>query len=226
MDRADARGTVAAHDIIVIGASAGGVEAISVVVSLLPRNLRAAVLVVLHVSRGRSMMPEILTRAGRLPAVHPDDGDGLQYGRIYVARPDYHLTVERGRVRVVQGPRVNGCRPAIDPLFSSAARAYGARVVGVVLTGSLTDGTAGLAAVKKAGGLAIVQDPDEAFASSMPDSARASVAVDYVLPLHDIGPLLASLTREQPDAPPAAYPEDERAPVQGRESDSPDMKPG
>jgi two-component system chemotaxis response regulator CheB len=197
-----------------------------VVVSLLPRNLRAAVLVVLHVSRGRSMMPEILTRAGHLPAVHPDDGDGLQYGRIYVARPDCHLTVERGRIRVVRGPRVNGCRPAIDPLFESAARAYGARVVGVVLTGSLTDGTAGLAAVKNAGGLAIVQDPDEAFASSMPHSARAGVAVDYVLPLRSIGPLLASLTREERRAPPAAFTESAEAPGQGRASDSPDMKPG
>jgi len=214
------------HDIIVIGASAGGVEAISVVVSLLPRNLRAAVLVVLHVSRGRSMMPEILTRAGHLPAVHPDDGDVLRYGRIYVAKPDHHLTVERGRLRVVQGPTENGCRPAIDPLFRSAARAYGPRVVGVVLTGSLTDGTAGLAAVKKAGGLAIVQDPDEAFASSMPQSARACVAVDYVLPLRDIGPLVVSLTREGKGAPPAACAGDARSPGQGRESDPPDMKPG
>lgn len=107
---------------------------------------------------------------------------------------------------------MNGCRPAIDPLFRSAARAYGPRVVGVVLTGSLTDGTAGLAAVKKAGGLAIVQDPDEAFASSMPHSARACVAVDYVLPLHDIGPLLASLTSEERRASPAACAESAEAP--------------
>jgi two-component system chemotaxis response regulator CheB len=188
---------VATHDIIVIGASAGGVEAISTVVAQLPRDLRAVVLVVLHVSRGRSVLPEILTRAGRLPAVHPNDGDRLEYGRIYVAPPDHHLTVESGKARVVHGPTENGCRPAIDPLFRSTARAYGPRVIGVVLTGALDDGTAGLAAVKEAGGLAIVQDPEEAFASSMPRSAAAFVAVDHVLPLSEIGVLIAGLTGEQ-----------------------------
>jgi two-component system chemotaxis response regulator CheB len=188
---------VPTHDIIVIGASAGGVEAISIVVSQFPHDLRAAVLVVLHVSRGRSVLPEILTRAGRLQAAHPADGDPLEYGRIYVARPDHHLTVEAGKVRVVHGPTENGCRPAVDPLFRSAARVYGPRVVGVVLTGALDDGTAGLAAVKEAGGLAIVQDPAEAFASSMPRSARSFVAVDYVLPVGEIGALLTGLTREQ-----------------------------
>jgi two-component system chemotaxis response regulator CheB len=194
---------LATHDIIVIGASAGGVEAISTVVARLPRDLRAAVLIVLHVSRGRSVLPEILTRAGQLPAIHPDDGDPLEYGRIYVAPPDHHLTVEPGKVRVMHGPTENGCRPAVDPLFRSAARVYGPRVIGVVLTGALDDGTAGLAAVKEAGGLAIVQDPDEAFASSMPRSARAFVQVDHVLPAGEIGVLLAGLTREQTGPSPA-----------------------
>jgi two-component system, chemotaxis family, protein-glutamate methylesterase/glutaminase len=188
--------TLATHDIIVIGASAGGVEAISAVVAGLPRDLRAAILVVLHLSRGRSVLPEILTRAGRLPALHPDDGDPLEYGRIYVARPDHHMTVEDRKIRIVHGPTENGSRPAVDPLFRSAARAYGPRVIGVVLTGALDDGTAGLAAVKEAGGIAIVQDPEEAFASSMPRSARAFVQVDHVLPLREIAALLASLTRE------------------------------
>lgn len=188
---------MATHDIIVIGASAGGVEALSLVVARLPRDIRAAVMVVLHVSRGRSVLPEILTRAGRLPATHPGDGDALEYGKIYVAPPDHHLIIEPGRVRVVHGPTENGCRPAIDPLFRSAARVYGPRVVGVVLTGALDDGTAGLAAVKEAGGLAIVQDPDEAFAPSMPRSARALVDVDHVLPLAEIGVLLGGLTREE-----------------------------
>jgi two-component system chemotaxis response regulator CheB len=188
---------VATHDIIVIGASAGGVEALSVLAAQLPRDLRAAVLVVLHVSRGRSVLPEILTRAGRLPADHPDDGDPLEYGRIYVASPDHHLTIEPGKVRVVHGPMENGCRPAIDPLFRSAARVYGPRVVGVVLTGALDDGTAGLAAVKEAGGLAIVQDPDEAFAPSMPRSARTFVSIDHVLPVAEIGHMVTSLTREE-----------------------------
>lgn len=191
------------HDIIVIGASAGGVEAISAVVAQLPRDLRAVVLVVLHVSRGRSVLPEILTRAGRLPAIHPNDGDRLEYGRIYVAPPDHHLTVESGKARVVHGPTENGCRPAIDPLFRSAARVYGPRVIGIVLTGALDDGTAGLAAIKEAGGLAVIQDPDEAFASSMPRSAAAFVAVDHVVPVGEIGLLIAGLTREEAGLHPA-----------------------
>ncbi len=188
---------MATHDIVVIGASAGGVEAISLVVSALPRDLHAAVLVVLHLARGRSMLPEILTRAGRLRAVQPEDGDALEYSKIYVARPDHHLIVEPGRVRVVHGPTENGCRPAVDPLFRSAARVYGSRVIGIVLTGALDDGTAGLAAVKEAGGIAIVQEPEEAFAPSMPRSARALVAVDYVLPVREMGLLISQLTREQ-----------------------------
>lgn len=187
---------MATHAIVVIGASAGGVEAISTLVADLPRELRAAVFVVLHVSRGRSALPEILTRAGRLPARHPRDADPIQYGHIYIAPPDHHLIVEGTVVRIVHGPTENGVRPAVDPLFRSAARSFGPRVVGVVLTGSLDDGTAGLAAVKEAGGLAIVQDPDEAFAPSMPRSASAFVPVDHVLPLREIAPLLASLTLE------------------------------
>jgi len=184
------------HDIIVIGASAGGVEAITSVLAGLPRDLRAAVLVVLHISRGRSVMPEIISRAARLPASHPKDGDELHYGHIYVAPPDQHLTVDGTKMRVQHGPSENGVRPAVDPLFRSAARTFGPRVVGVVLTGALDDGTAGLAAVKEAGGVAIVQDPDEAFAPSMPRSAMNLVAVDHVLPLREIPILLTTLTME------------------------------
>jgi two-component system, chemotaxis family, protein-glutamate methylesterase/glutaminase len=193
---------VATHDIVVIGASAGGVEAISTLVSDLPRDLRAAILVVLHLAKGRSMLPDILTRVGRLPAVHPEDGDPLEYSHIYVARPDHHLVLEPGRIRVVHGPTENGCRPAIDPLFRSAARAYGPRVVGIVLTGGLDDGTAGLAAVKEAGGIAIVQDPDEAFAPSMPRSAKAFVRVDHVLPVREMSVLISQLTREHTEPQP------------------------
>jgi two-component system chemotaxis response regulator CheB len=194
-----AQANVAAHDIIVIGASAGGVEAISAVVGDLPSNLPAAVFVVLHVSRGRSVLPEILTRVGPLPAIHPDDGAAIEHGRIYVARPDHHLTVEQGRVRVLHGPTENGSRPAIDPLFRSAARSYGPRVVGVVLTGALDDGTAGLAAVKEAGGITVVQDPAEAFAPSMPRSAAAFVQIDHKLKVREIGALVASLARKGAD---------------------------
>ena len=194
---------MATHDIVVIGASAGGVEAISTLVAQLPRDLRAAVLVVLHVAKGRSMLPEILTRAGKLPVAHPDDGDRLEHGRIYVARPDFHLVVEARHIRVVHGPTENGCRPAVDPLFRSAARVFGPRVIGVVLTGALDDGTAGLAAVKEAGGVAIVQDPDEAFAPSMPRSARAFVKVDHVLPVREMGAMISRLTREPTESQPS-----------------------
>lgn len=193
---------VATHDIVVIGASAGGVEAISTIVADLPRDLRAAVFVVLHLAKGRSMLPEILTRAGHLPAIHPNDQDRLEYGHIYVARPDHHLVLGPDTVRVVHGPTENGCRPAIDPLFRSAARVYGPRVIGIVLTGGLDDGTAGLAAVKEAGGIAIVQDPEEAFAPSMPRSAQALVDVDHVLPLREMGVMISDLTRKEIEPPP------------------------
>lgn len=188
---------MANHDIVVIGASAGGVEAISSVVAELPRDLRAAILIVLHLSRGRSVFPEILNRVGPLPAIHPGDGTSLQYGRIYVAPPDHHMVIEGDAVRIVHGPTENGVRPAVDPLFRSAARTYGSRVVAVVLTGSLDDGTAGLAAVKEAGGITVVQDPEEAFAPSMPRSAMQAVQIDHVLPLREIPLLIAALTREE-----------------------------
>jgi two-component system chemotaxis response regulator CheB len=187
------------HDVIVIGASAGGVEGISRVVSDLPRDLPASVLVVLHISRGRSFLPEILTRAARLRAAHPEDGESLEYGRIYVAPPDHHMILESGQVRIAHSASENGVRPAVDPLFRSAARVYGGRVVGVILTGTLDDGTAGIAAVHEAGGITIAQDPDEAFAPGMPRSAIATGHVDHVLPLRDISLLLGALVEE--DAP-------------------------
>jgi two-component system chemotaxis response regulator CheB len=190
---------LAKHDVIGIGASAGGVEAISRVVSDLPRDLQASVMVVLHISRGRSYLPEILARAGRLPASHPQDGEALQYGRIYVAPPDHHLLVESGQLRVAHSPSENGVRPAVDPLFRSAARVYGPRVIGVILTGTLDDGTAGIAAVREGGGVTIAQDPDEAFAPGMPRSAIASGRVDHVVTLRDIGALIGALVQE--DAP-------------------------
>jgi two-component system chemotaxis response regulator CheB len=188
---------VPTHDIIVVGASAGGVEALKALVEGLPANLPAAVFVVLHIpAQYPSMLPEILSRAGRLAATHAADGAPIRHGQIYVAPPDQHLLVERGHMHVVRGPRENRHRPAVDPLFRTAALAYGPRVVGVILTGALDDGTAGLLAIKQRGGLAVVQDPVEAFYAGMPRSALEHVAVDYCMPLAEIAPLLVRLIGE------------------------------
>ena len=188
---------VAGRDIIVIGASAGGVGALCEVIEYLPPDFPAAVFVVLHLApHGRSALPSILGRSGCLPASHPSPGEPIEPGRIYVAPPDHHLAIDGDRIILSRNASENGHRPAIDVLFRTAARAFGPRVVGVVLTGNLDDGTAGLSAIKRCGGAAVVQDPDEADYSSMPESAIANVNVDHVLPLGDIGPLLDRLARE------------------------------
>jgi two-component system chemotaxis response regulator CheB len=185
------------HDIILIGASAGGVQALSRVIGGLPGDLPAAVFVVLHISPyGRSAMPAILSRVGILPATHAGDGESIKAGHIYVASADHHLMVEPGRVRLSRAPTENGQRPSVDVLFRSAAQAYGPRCIGVVLTGNLDDGTVGLAVVKKYGGIAVVQDPDEADYPSMPRSALHNVEVDHVSLLAGIPPLLVKLARE------------------------------
>jgi two-component system chemotaxis response regulator CheB len=185
---------MAGHDVIVIGASAGGVEALIKVARALPKDLPASVFVVLHLpSDGTSALPAILDRAGPLAASHPEDGELIVPSRIYVAPPDYHLAVEPGRVRVTHGPRENRHRPAIDRLFRSAAYAYGPRVVGVVLSGTLDDGVGGLRVIKQHRGIAIVQDPADALYNGMPISALKYVDVDYCLPAARIGSGLADL---------------------------------
>lgn len=177
----------AAKDLVVIGASAGGVDALKRLVAQLPEDVPAAILIVLHIwPEGPSVLPQILDRAGDLTAVHPLDGEELAYGRIYVAPPDCHMIVEPGVVRLIRGPRENRHRPAIDPLFRSAAAVYGARVIACVLTGMLDDGTAGAMAVHRQGGTIIVQDPADAVQDGMPSSVIHNVAVDYVLPLAEI----------------------------------------
>ena len=184
------------HGIIAIGASAGGMEALIQLVGTLPADLPAAVFVVWHLSPDSpGILPEILNRNGRLEARNATDWDRVRPRHIYVAPPDHHLLVENGHVRLSRGPRENRFRPAVDVLFRSAAQAYGSKVIGVVLSGSLDDGTAGLYAIKHRGGIAIVQDPDEAPFPSMPLSALEHVDVDYTVKLAVMGPLLARLVQ-------------------------------
>ena len=187
----------AGRDIVVIGASAGGVHALRELVEGLTPGLPAVVFVVLHLRpHGHSALPAILTRSGCLPAVHPTDGEVIQAGRIYVAPPDRHLAIANSHIHLSRNASENGHRPAIDVLFRTAAKAYGSRVVGVLLTGNLDDGTAGLAAIKRCGGVAVVQDPREADYPAMPESAIANVEIDHILPVQEIGPLLDRLLHE------------------------------
>jgi len=181
-----------------VGASAGGVEALRALVAKLPRDLPAAILVVLHVAPDhKSILPRILTGAGPLPAAHAKNGEALEPGRIYVAPPDRHLVVDDGVVRLSRSAPEGGHRPAVDTLFRTAARFHGTRVVGVVLSGALDDGTAGLVAVKQRGGVTVVQDPEEALCADMPRNALDNVQVDHCLPTAEIAALLDRLAHEK-----------------------------
>ncbi|MGH9583957.1 MAG: chemotaxis protein CheB [Bryobacteraceae bacterium] len=182
---------MALRDIVVIGTSAGGVHALQTLVRRLPADLPAALFVVLHTSPGgESLLSGILSHAGALPAAMAQEGYAIESGRIYVAPNDRHMLVESGRVRVVFGPRENLFRPAIDPLFQSAARAYGRRVIGILLSGTLDDGCNGLAEIKDRGGLAVVQEPSDAEFPQLPLNAIRRVKVDRVLPAAGIAALL------------------------------------
>jgi two-component system, chemotaxis family, protein-glutamate methylesterase/glutaminase len=182
------------RELIVVGASAGGVPALVELVRGLGADLPAAMLVVLHVPAvSRSFLPSILERAGQLPARHAEDGDPLARGVISVAPPGLHLVLKDERLRLVHGPQQNGRRPSIDALFRSAACELGRRAIGVVLSGLLDDGTAGLAAIKRRGGIAIVQDPKEARYPDMPRNALLNVPVDHVLPVSQMGSCLREL---------------------------------
>jgi two-component system chemotaxis response regulator CheB len=185
---------MAGHRVIVMGASAGGVEALRAVVANLPPDLPAPVLVVLHVPRtAPSALPRILARSGPLPAAHAVDGESLEPGRLYVAPNDHHLLVLDGRARLSRGPTENGHRPAVDPLFRSAARSYGPAVIAVVLSGSRDDGAAGMAAVARAGGTTVIQDPDDTLYPWMPLACAEHAVLDHVAPATKLGPLLADL---------------------------------
>ena len=186
---------MAVRDIIVVGASAGGVSALRQVLAKLPADLPAAVFITMHMfNRVDSPLAAILDKAGKLPARYPGDGDLIEHGCIYVAPPDYHLILHPGKIELQHGPRENLQRPCINVMFRSAAAAYNERVVGVVLTGLLDDGAAGLWEIQQHGGSTIVQDPDEASSRSMPDSAIAGTNVEYILPLREISSVLARLS--------------------------------
>ncbi|MBV8031929.1 MAG: chemotaxis protein CheB [Betaproteobacteria bacterium] len=204
----------ARKDIVVVGASAGGMDALQKLVAGLPAGLPVAIFVVWHLSPGvRSVLPDVLTRNGPLPARHPEDGDAIEPGRIYIAPPDRHMLLERDYIRVARGPKENRFRPAVDPLFRSAAYVFGARAVGIVLSGALDDGTSGLWTIKMRGGTAIVQDPADALHRSMPLNAMENVAIDHKARAADLGPLIARLALE-PAGPDRALAEEDRRRVE------------
>jgi two-component system chemotaxis response regulator CheB len=185
------------RNIVAIGASAGGFEAIKKLVAGLPPDLDAAIFVVWHMAPEiRGVLPQVINKQKKLMAAHAIDNEPIAFNRIYVAPPDRHLIIEKGFLRVTRGPKENRFRPAVDPLFRSAAYSYGSRVIGIILSGALDDGTAGLWTIKSRGGIAIVQDPADAEVPSMPQNALSAVDTDYCLPVSAIANLLVELTSQ------------------------------
>jgi two-component system, chemotaxis family, protein-glutamate methylesterase/glutaminase len=191
------------RDVVVIGGSAGGIEALTNLVSGFPNDLAAAVFIVVHTApESPGYLAQIISRAGPLRAQYALDGARFDVGQIYVAPADHHLLLNLGSVmNVVRGPRENRTRPAVDPLFRSAALAYGPRVIGVVLSGALDDGTAGLRAIKMCGGLTMAQDPADALVGSMPTSALRNVSIDYTRPATELAGLIAQLAQGKAPEP-------------------------
>jgi two-component system chemotaxis response regulator CheB len=211
-DEPTASGSRLPSRVVAMGASAGGISPIAAVVSALPADVDAAVLVVLHMSAtAHSALPLILARHTQLTVAPAVDGDVLIAGRVYVAVPDHHLTVERGRVRVTRGPTHAGYRPAIDTLFRSVARWWTDRAIGVVLSGALDDGSAGLVAIRSEGGVAFVQAPEEAEVRDMPLAALHTGATEDPLPALEIGERITQLagtvprSPHEPDSPTASH---------------------
>lgn len=199
MDTQTADTRTAPPKVVVVGASAGGVEALRTLVADLPADFPACILVTLHVpSSGMSALPVILSRGGALPAEHAREGSPLTPGRILVAPPDHHLIVLSESVTLSRGPRENGHRPAVDVLFRSAARAHDGNVIAVVLSGALDDGAAGMVAVTRRGGTGIVQDFDDALHDSMPRAAQAAAGVERIVPAKELSALLGELVRQPP----------------------------
>ncbi len=190
------------RDIIAIGGSAGATAPLKEILGRLPRDLPAAVFVVLHVpARGIGILSTVASAAGPLPVVEAENGMKVENGRVYLARPDHHLMLHDGHIALGRGPRENMARPAIDPLFRSAAMYYGPRVIGVILSGLLSDGAAGLNAIKRCGGLALVQDPADAISDEMPRRALETTTVDLCVPGARLGDVLSDLAREGAGSP-------------------------
>jgi two-component system chemotaxis response regulator CheB len=185
--------------IVVIGASAGGMDALTRLLAQLPRGFPAAIFVVVHIApdaTGAALLAA-LNRAGNLPCAEARDGQAFVMGHVYVAPPDHHLLVGKGRMKVTKGARENRSRPSIDPLFRSAAVAYRNKVIGVVLTGYLDDGTAGLDAVQRCGGVSVVQEPSDAAYPDMPQNALNRVVDAHRVPLAEMGALLVTLVQRK-----------------------------
>jgi len=187
--------------IIVIGASSGGLDALRTLLAGLSPDLPAAVLAVVHIGTFEAQLPKFFHRSP-LPVQYAREGEPIVPGKVYLAPPDHHLIVTPGQMHLSHGPRENFSRPAIDPLFRTAAQAYGPLAIGVILTGNLSDGTAGLWELKQRGGIAIVQDPDEAEVPSMPRSALQHVEVDYRLRLKEIAGLINRMAGEMAEKTP------------------------
>jgi two-component system, chemotaxis family, protein-glutamate methylesterase/glutaminase len=188
---------IGSQRIIVMGASSGGFEALKKLIQGLPPDFNASIFIVWHMSPDvPGILPQVLNRVNKIYAAHAYDGEEIKPNRIYISQPDHHLLIRNGKVRITHGPKENRFRPAIDPLFRSAAYAYTHRVIGVILSGALDDGTAGLWAVKHYGGIAIVQDPSDAEVSAMPENAMRQVNVDHCVPVSAIAELLVRLCKE------------------------------
>jgi len=206
------------RNIIVLGASAGGFEAFKRLVRALPADFDASIFIVWHMAPHiRGVLPAVLNRLNSLYAAHAYDGEPIEPRRIYIAPPDRHMLIEDGIIRVTKGPKENRFRPAVDPLFRSAAYSYGNRVIGVVLTGALDDGTAGLWEIKHRGGVAVAQEPLDAEVPSMPENAIREVDVDYIVPVDEMASLLVKLCTEIPEEQPeSSKTEDEKTSLEIR----------
>ena len=183
------------RDVIVIGASAGGVMALTELFAALPARLPAAIGVVLHRSTSPGELAAVLARRSPLPVIEPKDSSPFKTGVIYLAPPDHHLLFEDGGVAARRGPKEHSTRPAIDPLFRSAAANYGERVVGMLLTGAGEDGVSGLIAISQASGLTLAQDPDDAYMPYMPINAMRFDNVAAVFPLRDMAAVVTALVK-------------------------------